>query len=112
MPIIDFDNLKAVIGPPLDINGGGGGGTGNANYFTHLVTAGEETANTVTLTGVFPPLTVNLTILIQRENGDVVNAGVNGITSITPSGSDLVIVFNVFTILEDDVVLAIEGGTA
>ncbi len=112
MPLFDIFNLKGVIGPPIDIGGGGGGGTGNANFFKHLVTAGEETANTITLAGVFPPLTVSLTIAVQRENGDVVNPGVNGITSITPTGSDIVIVFNVFTILEDDIVWAIEGASA
>ena len=110
MAVMSPDLLVGIVGkPPFGIGGGGGG---NANFFSHTVTAGEETANTVTLTGVFPPLTVAVTILIQRENGDVVNPGVDGIDSITPSGMDLVIVFDVFTVLEDDIILAIEGGTA
>ena len=110
MSVINLTKLKGIVGKPPFLSGGGGGG--NTNFFTHVVTAGEETANTVTLTAVFPPLTVGLTILVQRENGDVVNPGVDGITSITPIGADLVIVFDVFTVLEDDIILAMEGDTA
>lgn len=111
MVVINPDLLKGVIGKP-PFSGGGGAVPGSAKLFTHLVTAGEETANTITLTSVIPSLTVALSLLIQRINGDVVHPGTNGITSITPSGSDIIIVFNAFVVFEDDIVLAMEGATA
>jgi len=109
--IIDSKNTIAVLGPPL-LGSGGGGGTGNTNLFVHLVTAGEETSQIVTLSNVAPPLTVNLNLIIFRQNGDIVNPGDGGTSSIMVSGSDIVITFDLFAIEAGDQVLGIQGVAA
>jgi len=96
----------AVGGPFISLS------NADAKFMNHVVTSGDESAQTVTLTGaVDKGLTVNLEVVLYKKNGDVSGIGEDGLTSIVAGVSDIVITFDLLNILEGDTVFALEGLT-
>lgn len=102
-----MDRTGFLIGPPLISLSNADG-----KLINHLVTAGDETAQVVTLTGaVDKGLSTNINIIVYKKSGGVSAIGVDGLTSVVAGASDIVITFDLLNILEGDIVLAFEGLT-